>query len=132
MRMFCLALLIASFAVPAFAQTQNDLTAEGCAKYKMADEELNKTYYAVRDQYAGDKLFLAKLKDAQKAWLAYRDAHIKELYPAENPQVEYGSMYSMCVCGELEWMTRERIHQLRRWIEGGKEGDACAGSIRVK
>jgi len=33
MRMFCLALLIATFAVSAFAQTQTDLTAEGCAKY---------------------------------------------------------------------------------------------------
>lgn len=131
MRTLCIVLLLA-FAVPAFAQTQADLTAEGCSKYKMADEELNRTYYAVRDAYAADKAFLARLKDAQKAWLAFRDAHIQELFPAENPQIEYGSMYSQCVCNELEWVTRERNHQLRRWIEGVKEGETCAGSVRVK
>ncbi len=132
MRFFYAAVLSLLFAVPALAQTQADLNAEGCAKYTMADEELNRTYYAVRDAYASDKVFLTKLKDAQKAWLTFRDAHIKELFPAENPQMEYGSMYSLCVCNELEWLTRERIHQLRKWIDGVKEGDACSGSVRVK
>ena len=34
----------------------------------------------------------------------------------------------MCQSGEYEQLTRDRIRQLKVWIDGVEEGDVCAGS----
>ena len=38
-------------------------------------------------------------------------------FPAENRQVEYGTIYPMCVSLFLE-LTEERIEKLRVWLNG--------------
>ncbi|MGB7330433.1 MAG: lysozyme inhibitor LprI family protein, partial [Terriglobales bacterium] len=82
-------------------------------------------------EYADDQQFIAKLKTAQKAWLAFRDAELEALYPKDNKQAEYGTVYPMCHCSELQFLTEERTKQLNRWLDGTREGDVCAGSIKV-
>ena len=37
----------------------------------------------------------AKIKTAQRAWIAYRDAYMGAMYPAKDKQAEYGSIYPM-------------------------------------
>lgn len=100
---------------------------ELCADYKQADSELNAAYQKVLTQRSGDKVFVASLKKAQRAWLAFRDAHIASIYPAADKAGEYGSMYGSCKCVTLAELTRQRTTQLQQWLSG-MEGDVCAGS----
>jgi uncharacterized protein YecT (DUF1311 family) len=56
----------------------NQLEINACARddFAKADSELNKTYQALIKKEADDKLFISKLRLAQKAWLAFRDAEL--------------------------------------------------------
>lgn len=127
---FCFVLLIA-LCTPSIAQTQADLQDEACSKYKKADAELNKTYKKIISEYKEDKVFIEKLKKAQKAWLTYRDAHSESVYPEEDKSY-YGSVYGMCNCGVKQELTEQRTKILKQWVQGVKEGDVCSGSIKLK
>ena len=128
--------IVLSFAVPvmmqyATAQTQTELSEQTCATSQEADKELDQVYQQVMKASESEKRFTAALKKAQQAWVSFRDLHLASLYPAENKQMEYGSIYPMCYCLEKTRLTRERIAQLRQWLEGMPEGDPCSGSRRV-
>ncbi|RZA24971.1 MAG: DUF1311 domain-containing protein [Proteobacteria bacterium] len=101
---------------------------DACKDYKEADGKLNEVYQAVVSKYKGESAFLSKLKTAQKAWLAYRDAQLEALYPAVNKQAEYGSVYTACSCIERTEIVQERIAILKKWLEPKTEGDVCSGS----
>src|SRR3712207_645303 len=94
-------LFVLSSAAGARAQTQGEMNREACAQYKGADDELNRTYAQILNEYKKDAAFVAALRAAQRAWVAYRDAHLEALYPAPNKAVEYGSAHSMCRCYAL-------------------------------
>lgn len=131
--------IVAAFAVAclacacaARAQTQADMNAEACGAFRAADEELSRVYARVRREYRADAGFLRKLRAAQRAWLAYRDAHLAARFPAENRRAAYGSVFPMCFCGVQEELTRARTEDLRTWVEGLGEGDVCAGSVKIR
>lgn len=126
-----LVLLLTFSLLPAagLTQTQADLNQSACANFDQADQTLNRVYQQIRQRYQGDRAFLEKLKLSQRAWIAFRDAELEALYPDENKQISYGSIYPMCACGEKARLTLERIDQLRRWLDV-EEGDGCAGSRR--
>jgi uncharacterized protein YecT (DUF1311 family) len=69
------------------AQTQSAMNAQAHAEFEQADAELNKTYDAllkkIPDAEAKDKL-----KQSQRAWLAFRDAEAA----FANDQTRGGSM----------------------------------------
>lgn len=134
MKTLLLGLVCAAFALSAEAraQTQAELNREACAQYKVADDELNKTYAQILNEYKADAAFVASLRAAQRAWVAYRDAQLEALYPGPNKSLTYGSAHPMCRCYALAEMTRERTAGLRRWVEGVEEGDVCAGSIKMR
>jgi uncharacterized protein YecT (DUF1311 family) len=113
------------------AQTQGDLDEQACGQFHKADVALNETYSKILKQYAKDQQFIAKLKTAQQAWLVFRDAELEALYPKDNKQAEYGTVYPMCHCSELQFLTEARTKELKRWIDGTMEGDVCAGSLRT-
>jgi uncharacterized protein YecT (DUF1311 family) len=118
---------------PLAAQTQLDLNARAGAEFAAADAELNGVYQQIRKRYRDEPQFLTKLRDAQRAWIAFRDAELEAIYPppaSGSMQQAYGSMLPMCLAEQKARLTRERTAQLRRWLEGGAEGDACAGSAR--
>jgi uncharacterized protein YecT (DUF1311 family) len=103
-----------------------------CAKFKKADAELNRIYEQVLSGKAADADFVKAFRQAQAAWVTFRDAHVTSIYPDPDPRA-YGSVYSMCRCGVLERMTTERSKELRRlWIDGLDEGDVCLGSCAIK
>lgn len=126
------AVFVCSCASSARAQSQAELNAEACAQYKVADDELNKIYAQILSEYKTDAAFVASLRAAQRAWVAYRDAHLEAMYPGVNKQQQYGSAYPMCRCYALAEATRERTETLRRWVSGIEEGDVCGGSIRTR
>ncbi|RDS85478.1 lysozyme inhibitor LprI family protein [Dyella psychrodurans] len=112
------------------AQSQSDMTACAMKGLNAADKELNQVYQQVLKKYAKDAVFVAKLKAAQKAWLAFRDAELAARFP-DSDKSHYGSVYPMCADNELEAMTRKRTEELRAWLKGTEEGDVCAGSYNA-
>ena len=68
-----------------------------CASDEAArvDSELNQVYHKLLSQAASQPEAAAKIKAAQRAWIAYRDANMEVMYPAKDKQAEYGSIYPM-------------------------------------
>lgn len=114
------------------AQTQAETNETACAKYKNADAEMNAVYRQVLNKYKSETLFVAKLKAAQRAWIAFRDAHLESLYPEPNKLQAYGSVNPVCRCGVLTELTAERTKQLKQWLNGAEEGDVCTGSVKMR
>ena len=137
--MYRLARLITASAIAvvfscagSLAQTQSESTQDACATLKQADALLNKSYNQVLSEYKTNAAFIRKLRIAQRAWIAYRDAQLEALYPASNKRAEYGSVFPMCRCSALAALTTQRADELKKWIDGAEEGDVCSGSIKVK
>lgn len=126
---FVTAALCVSTSVAGQSQTETNL--DNC-DYNKADARLNKVYQRVLAEYHQDKIFIEKLKVAQRAWLAFRDAHLASIYPAANPRLEYGSVNPMCQCQILVALTDERTKTLQQWVDGTIEGDVCAGSVKIR
>lgn len=85
---------------------------------RQADADLNRVYRELLSKLKSDDNATRKLRAAQRAWLAFRDARLQELYPAKDKQKEYGSMYPMCYAQVATGMTKERTGQLRRMLDG--------------
>jgi uncharacterized protein YecT (DUF1311 family) len=115
-------------------QDQMELTEKACSDYKKADAEMNSIYRKVLAENKKDRLFVQKMRAAQRAWVAFRDAHLESLYPATDKRAAYGSVHPMCHCMELQTLTDERAKVLKVWLDGvgESEGDVCAGSIKIK
>src|SRR5215470_17564693 len=96
-------------SIGASDQTQFEMNQEACGKYKKADAELNRIYQRVLRDYASDKNFVQKMTLAQRAWLAFRDAHLDSIY--SDPGT-YGSANQMCRCIILGELTEGRIKSL--------------------
>jgi len=114
------------------AEAQTQLAMNECAgqELRAADAELNRIYKKLRETYAGDPVFLEKLKLAQRAWIALRDGELEAKFPSPNKS-DYGSIFPLCASQYLSGLTRKRIADLRVWLDGVQEGDACAGSVRI-
>jgi uncharacterized protein YecT (DUF1311 family) len=76
-------------------------------------------------------VFLASLKEAQRCWIAFRDAQLKMKYPDREPGY-YGSVLPSCEMMYLTELTQDRIKALQVWIDGVEEGNICAGTVKIK
>lgn len=128
----CLLLPLAARAQQdCFDKATTQLESNDCAgkQHQEADAELNRVYKAVLAKYEKDPLFIEKLRAAQRAWLAYRDAEIEAKFPHAAEGNYYGSIFPMCDALYRARLTEERTRKLREWLDGGEEGDACGGSV---
>lgn len=114
----------------ATTQSQRDQCAT--RQLKAADDELNRVYQAILKKYKSDTDFVRKLRNAQQAWLKFRDAELEAKFPLQDKRARYGSVYPMCANLFLVRRTQERIKDLRQWLDGTEEGDVCAGSVHYK
>ena len=114
------------------ADTQLQINQCSSLDNQTADQELNSVYQAVLTKHAKDKSFIDNFKQAQRAWLKWRDAEMAAIYPEQKQPGFYGSSFAGCWSGQLATLTRERTLQLRKWLEGVQEGDVCSGSIPFK
>ena len=112
-------------------QSQPGMSRDACEEYTKSYAGMNKVYNRILAEYKGDPLFIERLKKAQRAWLAFRHAHLESIYPDPDPTA-YGSVNTVCQCRILEELTTRRTKELQRWIDGTKEGDVCAGSVKWK
>ena len=126
--------LTAAAQADCFEKAKTQLESNQCAdkQYQEADAELNRVYKAILEKYKKDALFIDKLRAAQRAWLAYRDAEIEAKYPHAGERGYYGSIFPMCDALYRAQLTEERTRKLREWLDGGEEGDACGGSVEVR
>lgn len=109
---------------------QSQLSICAGSSFKEADGELNLVYRQILIKFAKDRVFIAKFKAAQRAWITFRDAQLEALYP-EADKSAYGSAYPMCYMNEKASLTQKRTKQLRIWLDGQAEGDVCGGSIPI-
>lgn len=110
------------------AQTQTELNECACKQFQTSEAEMNRVYRELLSSRAKDSLVVAKLKNAQRAWLAFRNAQLELLYPeTANPKLTYGSAFPMCHCMAKREMTEERTKQLRQLLQN-KDGDVCGWS----
>lgn len=105
-------LLLAAFA-PALApgQSQQEMNAEAAAEFKKADKELNQVYVEVMGEL--DEGSKERLKVAQRAWVAFRDAEATFRADAE---ARGGSMWPLIHEGVRGRLTRERVKSLRELL----------------
>jgi len=114
--------------------TQGALNKGACDQYKQDDRKLNEIYQAILNDkaYVSQTEFLASFKKAEVQWIKYRDAELEALFPGTNKQSEWGSIYPMCACSEMDGLTRQRIEELQHWYIGKEEGDVCGGTEKTK
>ena len=124
-------IVVGALWTEAGAQTQGEMNQDAAGEFKAADDKLNAIYQQILEDYADDETFIANLKEAQRCWITFRDAQLKMKYPDREPGY-YGSIQPMCEAMYLTELTQERIKTLNLWIDGVAEGDACAGTVRVK
>ncbi len=80
--------------------------------YGKADGELNRAYKQLRSKL--DKPRQAKLREAQRAWIAFRDKSAE----FEASEEEGGSLYSLVYLSVLLSKTKQRVDDLEKLIKG--------------
>ena len=109
---FVLFLLLCALPLaPAGAQTQGEMNQEAFADYKKADQELNKVYPKVLAKL--DAEGQEKLKAAQRAWVAFRDAQAA----LDADMARGGTMSPLLRATSLSATTQERTKQLRAFLK---------------
>lgn len=113
-------IILLALPMAAFSQTQSQMNATAAKDYAKADKELNTVYQQIIKKYADNTLFLKHMKDAQLAWINFRDAEFRRTFPKfMNGQVEYGTMYSLERSTFLEDMTAQRTITLKKILKNG-------------
>lgn len=119
-RLVAIAVAFSALTRPASAQTQLEMNIQAGTAFHRADTELNALY---RDLVAKiDAQGKAALRNAQQAWLKFRDAECD----FETRDAEGGSIHPMVMNQCLEDLTRQRNQQLKRQLTC-QEGDLTCG-----
>ena len=99
------------------ANTQSEMTACASDEAARVDAKLNTTYRALLARVASQPEALAKIKAAQRAWIAYRDAYIEATYPAKDKATEYGSIYPLEVTLLRAKLTQRQLAALEDMLQ---------------
>ena len=101
---------------------QLELNACASGDFAKSDKELNQTYQSLVKKEADDPLFICKLRLAQKAWLAFRDADLDARFACSeyDARICCGSMYPMSFLSRKAELTRERTKHLKQILEDGR------------
>ena len=99
--------VICLFTGLAFAQSQSEMNQDAARDAAKADVELNKAYKKLLGSLDDEGMKL--LKEAQRAWIAFRDAEAKR----SADEARGGSMAPMLYSGALTRLTKERIQHLQ-------------------
>lgn len=100
---------------------QSELNACAADDFRKADQELNAAYQALVKKEAGDRVFVSKLRQAQKAWLAFRDAELEARFACAEKDIRicWGSLYPMLFHARQAALTRDRTRQLQQLLKDG-------------
>jgi len=125
-------LLAISLFVPAVSQadekikcnpsgTQIEMNECAVEDFAKAEKELNQTYQSLLKKEANNPLFISKLRLAQRAWLAFRDAELEARFSCAERDVKlcWGSMFPMLLYSRKAEITRERTKQFKQIMKEG-------------
>ncbi len=90
------------------ANTQTEINQCTAQAYQVADDKLNAAYQVFVGQLSSNADSLEKLREAQRAWIGFRDAECA----FESSAVEGGSAQPMVRNGCLETLTAARTERL--------------------
>ncbi len=108
------------------AQSTSDMSSQTYSQFEKADKNLNSAYKDLLVKYRDYPNFIKKLKIAQRLWIKYRDALIDVEFPSDEPRLDYGSIYPICVLGFKTKLTKKRTTELLNYMSY-EEGDVCGG-----
>ena len=93
------------------------------AAFVESDRKLNETYQALIRKERSSRVYIAKLREAQKAWIAFRDAEVAANFACEldDTRACFGSMYGMSLNYFKKKLTDERQARLQELLEKGRE-----------
>jgi uncharacterized protein YecT (DUF1311 family) len=99
------------------AGTQLEITGCFSEEVRRAEAELKDVYVKLLAAVAHDAQAVAKITAAEKAWVAYRDAYIEAMWPAENKQSMYGSIFPANQRGLRASLTRRHIEDVKELLK---------------
>jgi uncharacterized protein YecT (DUF1311 family) len=99
-----------------YPKSQSEMTACAGQEYALLDKKLNEAYSQYRSHLSESQK--NQLKDAQLAWIRYRDLSCD----FESSAVEGGSAYQMVRYGCLAEKTKGRLQEITRLLNC-KEGE---------
>jgi uncharacterized protein YecT (DUF1311 family) len=101
---------------PLHAQTQASMNAQARGDFQRADADLNKTYQSVLAKLPTVES-KQKLREAQRAWVASRDAEAARA----TKEADGGSMAPTLRYETMTRLTRERIKELNNMLDHGTQ-----------
>jgi len=113
------------------AKTQSEMNACASEEAARVDTELNEVYRNVLARAGKQQEAVAKIKAAERAWIAYRDAYMDAMYPAKEKQAEYGSIYPMEADLLRAKLTQRQVIALRELLQQytGAEHSGAAETV---
>jgi uncharacterized protein YecT (DUF1311 family) len=110
------------------AVTQYDMNICSKSEADKSDAELNRVYNKVLNLMKNDPIATQKTRQAEQAWIKYRDAQLAMYYP---PRAAgwYGSFQPVCDNTTYQKLTDDRIKQLKEYLAQPEEGDMCARTL---
>lgn len=100
------------------AQDQAAMTMCAGQALQASDAELNKLFHEIRQRLGDDADTRRLLRDAERAWVAYRDAECTFAASGVAGGSAYPMVYDMC----LDGLTQQRIEQFQQYL-ACEEGD---------
>jgi uncharacterized protein YecT (DUF1311 family) len=104
------------------ATTQMEMNTCAGDEAARVEDRLNDVYQKLLAQASNQVEALAKIKAAERAWVAYRDAYMEAMYPAKDKQVEYGSIYLMEASLLRAKLTERHTTELKELLQQYSEG----------
>ena len=104
--------LIATMPTSSYAQSQAEMNQEASKNFDQADLALNRAYKQLLSKI--DKEAQAKLKIAQRAWIAFRDGQAELEADLE---ARGGSMAPLIYNGRRTEITKARTKELQKLLE---------------
>jgi uncharacterized protein YecT (DUF1311 family) len=87
-----------------------------------ADAELNDVYQKLMSKAAHVPGATEKVRAFEGAWMKYRDTYLEAMYPAEDKQLAYGTVYPMDVALVRAGLTRGQTKKLEKLIKQYDDG----------
>lgn len=104
------------------ATTQMEMNTCAGEEAARVDTRLNDVYHELLSKAAKQLEAVVKIKAAERAWVAYRDAYMEAMYPAKDKQVEYGSIYLMEASLLRARLTERHTTELKEMLQQYSEG----------
>lgn len=109
------------------SQTELNLCASD--EYRKLDKELNQIYnqlISIRHPDPDYQIFVERLREAQRAWLKFRDTHMASLF--NDSSLNNGTTQRLCMSLEMQRLTAARVKELKALL-AADENDVCSKRI---